>query len=181
MSSGTVQASGGATATAFARQGAAVVVSGRREDEGKALAAELRELGARAEFIRADVSSEDDVRALVDGVVTTFGRLDVAANNAGFTGARGRLDTQTVEAYDAVFDTDVRSVIFSLKHELRVMTEQAFGSIINLSSTFGDRGGPGAALYSAGKHADVITFPASGNARFLTGRTVAVNGGETAA
>jgi NAD(P)-dependent dehydrogenase (short-subunit alcohol dehydrogenase family) len=144
---------GRATATAFARQGAAVVVSGRRDDEGKALAAELRDLGAAAEYIRADVSSEDDVRALVDGTVAAFGRLDVAVNNAGFTGRRGPLATQTLEAYNAVFDTNVRGVFFSLKHELRVMTGQGSGAIINLSSTFGERGGAGAALYSASKHA----------------------------
>src|ERR1700757_133259 len=77
---------GRATATAFAREGAAVVVSGRRDEDGKALAAELRALGAEAEYLRADVSVEDDVRALVDGAVTTFGKLDVAVNNAGFTG-----------------------------------------------------------------------------------------------
>jgi NAD(P)-dependent dehydrogenase (short-subunit alcohol dehydrogenase family) len=144
---------GRATATAFARQGAAVVVSGRRDEEGKALAAELRELGAEAEYIRADVSIEDDVQALVDGTVKTFGQLDVAVNNAGVTGHRGELTAQTLEAYNAVFDTNVRGVFFSLKHELRVMTAQGSGSIVNLSSTFGERGGAGAALYSASKHA----------------------------
>jgi NAD(P)-dependent dehydrogenase (short-subunit alcohol dehydrogenase family) len=144
---------GRATATAFAREGAVVVVSGRRDEEGKALAAELRELGAAAEYIRADVSVEDDVTALVDATIGTFGQLDVAVNNAGFTGNRGPLATQTLEAYNAVFDTNVRGVFFSLKHELRVMTRQGFGSIVNLSSTFGERGGAGAALYSASKHA----------------------------
>jgi NAD(P)-dependent dehydrogenase (short-subunit alcohol dehydrogenase family) len=233
---------GRATATAFARQGAAVVVSGRRDEEGEALAAELRESGTRAEYIRADVSSEDDVQALVEGTVKLFGKLDVAVNNAGFTGGRGPLTTQTLEAYDAVFDANVRGVFLSLKHELRVMTEQGFGSIVNLSSTFGERGGAGAAIYSASKHAvngftrsaalevaaqgirvnavapgpvatggldrfaggqeniaamaatvpagrlgqvdeiaDVITFLASNEARFVTGQIIAVNGGKTAA
>jgi NAD(P)-dependent dehydrogenase (short-subunit alcohol dehydrogenase family) len=144
---------GRATATAFARQGAAVVVSGRRDEEGKALAAELRELGAPAEYIRADVSVEDDVQSLVDGTVKAFGKLDVAVNNAGFTAGSGPLATQTLEAYNAVFDTNVRGLFFSLKYELRVMTGQGSGSIINLSSTFGERGGAGAALYSASKHA----------------------------
>jgi len=144
---------GRATAAAFARQGAAVVVSGRRDDEGKALVAELRELGPEAEYIRADVSIEDDVRALVEGTVNTFGRLDVAINNAGFTGSPGPLATQTLDAYNAVFDTNVRGVFFSLKHELRVMIDQGFGSIVNLSSTYGERGGAGAGLYSASKHA----------------------------
>lgn len=154
---------GRATATAFARQGAAVVVSGRRDEEGKALAAELRELGAEAEYIRADVSIEDDVQALVDGTVKTFGQLDVAVNNAGVTGHRGELTAQTLEAYNAVFDTNVRGVFFSLKHELRVMTAQGSGSIVNLSSTFGERGGAGAALYSASKHAVKRLHPVRGD------------------
>ena len=115
---------GRATATAFAREGAAVVVSGRRDEDGKAFAAELRALGAQAEYLRADVSIEDDIQALVDGTVETFGKLDVAVNNAGFTGNPGQLATQTLEAYNAVFDTNVRGLFFSLKHELRVMTRQ---------------------------------------------------------
>jgi NAD(P)-dependent dehydrogenase (short-subunit alcohol dehydrogenase family) len=144
---------GRATVSAFARDGASVVVSGRRDEEGETFVAELRASGTKAEFIRADVSIEDDVRALVDGVVRDFGRLDVAVNNAGFTGGPGQLATQTLEMYNAVFDTNVRGLFFCLKHELRVMTEQGFGSIVNLSSTFGERGGAGAALYSASKHA----------------------------
>jgi NAD(P)-dependent dehydrogenase (short-subunit alcohol dehydrogenase family) len=144
---------GRATAAAFAREGASVVVSGRRDQEGQALAAELRELGAKAEYIRADVSVEADVEALVDGTLRTFGQLDVAVNNAGFTGSRGPLPGQTLDAYNAVFAPNVLGLFLSLKHELRVMAEQGFGSIVNLSSTFGERGGAGAALYSASKHA----------------------------
>ena len=74
---------GRATAIAFARQGANVVVSGRRDEEGNKLAAELRGLGAAAEYIRSDVRHEDDVRNLVDKTVARFGRLDIAINNAG--------------------------------------------------------------------------------------------------
>jgi NAD(P)-dependent dehydrogenase (short-subunit alcohol dehydrogenase family) len=77
---------GRATATAFAREGAAIVVSGRRDEDGKAFAAKLRALGVEAEYLRADVSIENDVQALVDGTVKTFGKLDVAVSNAGFTG-----------------------------------------------------------------------------------------------
>lgn len=144
---------GRATASAFARDGASVVVSGRREQEGEAFAAEIRASGTKAEFIRADVSVESDVQALVDGTVHAFGRLDVAVNNAGLPGSSGPLATQTVEMYDAVFDTNVRGTFFCLKHELRVMTEQGFGSIVNLSSTVGERGAAGASLYTASKHA----------------------------
>jgi NAD(P)-dependent dehydrogenase (short-subunit alcohol dehydrogenase family) len=124
---------GRATASTFARGGASVVVSGRRGPEGEAFVAELRASGTKAAFIRADVSNEDDVQALVDGVVRDFGRLDVAVNNAGLTGGSGLLATQTLEMYNTIFDTNVRGTFLCLKHELRVMTEQGFGNIVNLS------------------------------------------------
>jgi NAD(P)-dependent dehydrogenase (short-subunit alcohol dehydrogenase family) len=141
---------GRATATAFARDGASVVISGRRDARGEALAAELRGLGGKALYIHADVAIEDDVRALVEGAVKIFGRLDAAVNNAGYTGSAGPLTTQTAQAYDIVFNTNVRGLLFALKYELRVMIEQGHGSIVNLSSTFGGRG---AGLYVASKHA----------------------------
>lgn len=92
---------GRATAIAFARQGVNLVVSGRREEAGQALAAELRDLGARAEFVRADVRHEGEVRALVASAVEHFGRLDVAVNNAGTEGDMGPVGQATVENYHA--------------------------------------------------------------------------------
>jgi NAD(P)-dependent dehydrogenase (short-subunit alcohol dehydrogenase family) len=144
---------GRATALAFAQQGARVVVSGRRDDVGEALVAELRALGVQAEFIRADVRVESDVQNLVDGTVARFGRLDVAVNNAGTEGKPGPVIEQTADSYAATFDTNVLGVLLSLKHELRVMQAQGAGSIVNLSSTMGQRGAPGASLYTASKHA----------------------------
>jgi len=144
---------GRATALAFARDGASVVVSGRHDDAGQALAAELRNLGAEAEFVQADVRHEDDVRSLVDWTVKRFGRLDVAVNNAGTEGRPGPVTEQTAETYAATFDTNVLVTMLSMKHELRVMQPQGSGSIINLSSTMGERGAPGASLYTASKHA----------------------------
>ncbi|MGD0968556.1 MAG: glucose 1-dehydrogenase [Candidatus Aquilonibacter sp.] len=144
---------GRATALAFAREGARVAVSGRRDDAGNALVAELRKLGAEAEFFRADVSSEDDVRACIDAVVARFGRLDVAVNSAGSEGKTGPIVDQTIENYTATFNANVLGTLFSLKHELRVMQPQGSGSIINLSSTLGHRGGAGASVYVASKHA----------------------------
>jgi NAD(P)-dependent dehydrogenase (short-subunit alcohol dehydrogenase family) len=144
---------GRATALAFAKEGADLVVSGRRDDAGQALVAELRALGAAAEFIRADVRHESDVQNLVDETVARFGRLDVAVNNAGTEGTPGPVTAQTAESYAAVFDTNVLGVLLSLKHELRVMQAQGSGSIVNLSSTMGHRGAPGASLYTASKHA----------------------------
>ena len=144
---------GRATALAFANEGARLVVSGRRDDAGQALVAELRAAGAEAEFIRADISHENDVQSLVDKTVARFGRLDVAVNNAGTEGKLGPVTEQTAESYAATFDTNVLGVLLSLKHELRVMQAQGAGSIVNLSSTMGHRGAPGASLYTASKHA----------------------------
>jgi NAD(P)-dependent dehydrogenase (short-subunit alcohol dehydrogenase family) len=144
---------GRATALAFAREGQRVVVSGRREDVGQALAAELRALGAEAEFVRADVRHEADVQAMVERAIERFGRLDVAVNNAGTEGQPGPLTEQSAQTYAATFDTNVLGTILCLKHELRVMLPQGSGSIVNLSSTMGSRGAAGASMYVASKHA----------------------------
>ncbi|MDB5482367.1 MAG: short-chain dehydrogenase/reductase [Caulobacteraceae bacterium] len=144
---------GHAVAVEFAKSGARVVVSGRRSAEGLAVAAELRSLGAEAEFIQADVRHDDDVRNLVDQTVARFGRLDIAVNNAGTEGKPGPLTDQTAESYAATFDTNVLGTILSLKHEARVMAAQGAGSIVNVSSTYGHEGAAGAAVYAASKHA----------------------------
>jgi NAD(P)-dependent dehydrogenase (short-subunit alcohol dehydrogenase family) len=144
---------GRATAVAFARDGARVVVSGRREVEGKALEAELRSLGAEAEFIKADVRNDDEVRELVDRTVARYGRVDAAVNNAGSEGQPGLVTQQTAESYAATFDTNVLGTLLSMKHELRVMQAQGTGSIVNISSTYGHAGAAGASVYAASKHA----------------------------
>jgi len=144
---------GRATALAFAREGARLVVSGRREEEGRNLAAELEKLGAEAEFVRSDVRHEAEIRSLVDKTVARFGRLDVAVNNAGTEGTPGPLTEQTAETYAATFDTNVLGTLLSMKHELRVMVPQGHGSIVNVSSTYGRSGAAGASVYVASKHA----------------------------
>jgi NAD(P)-dependent dehydrogenase (short-subunit alcohol dehydrogenase family) len=144
---------GRATALAFAKNGARLVVSGRREAEGQVLEAELRKLGAEAFFVRADVRRDDEVRNLIDRAVALFGRLDAAVNNAGTEGQPGPIVNQTAESYAANFDTNVLGTLLSLKHELRVMIAQKSGSIINISSTYGHVGAAYASVYSASKHA----------------------------
>ena len=144
---------GRATALAFAHEGARVVVSGRRDEAGEALATELRALGAEAEYVRADVRREDDVRSLVDQTVARFGRLDVAVNNAGTEGQPGPVTEQSADSYVATFETNVLGTLLSLKRELRVMLAQGHGNIVNLSSVLGRVGVPGGSVYSASKHA----------------------------
>ena len=144
---------GRATSIAFAKEGASIVISGRHDDEGEKLAAELRSLGAKAEFVRADVRRESDVQKLVDKTISRFGRLDVAVNNAATEGPRGIVTEQTAESYATTFDTNVLGVLLSMKHELRVMLPQGSGSIVNVSSAYGSVGAPGASVYVASKHA----------------------------
>jgi NAD(P)-dependent dehydrogenase (short-subunit alcohol dehydrogenase family) len=171
---------GRATSLAFARDGAALVVSGRHEEAGEDLAAELRDMGAAAAFIRADVRREDDVRSLVDQAVARFGRLDVAVNNAGTEGKPGPLTELTAEAYGAMFDTNVLGTLFGIKHALRMMQAQGSGSIVNISSTMGARGAANLALYVGSKHAvEGITKSAALEAAAFGVRVNAVAPGPT--
>ena len=144
---------GRATALAFAREGAKVVASGRREEEGKKHAEERRSLGAEAEFRLTDVRKETEAQSLVEWTVERFGRVDAAVNNAGTEGQPGPVTEQTAETYATAFDTNALGVLLSMKHELRAMLRQGSGSIINVSSSYGRAGAPGAAVYVASKHA----------------------------
>src|SRR6201995_1122981 len=138
---------GRAAAEIFAKEGARVVVSGRRDKEGQELVAELQKLGAEAIFVRSDVRKDEDVRNLVDQTVKRFGRLDVAVNNAGTEGAPGPVTEQTAESFAATFDTNVLGTLLSMKHELRAMLPQGSGSIVNISSSYGSIGASGASVY----------------------------------
>ena len=144
---------GRATAIAFANEGADLVVSGRREDAGNALATELRGLGVEAEFFRADVRHEGEVSRLIEATIARFGRLDVAVNNAGTEGKPGPVTDFVAEDYTAMFQTNVLGTLFGMKHALRAMQAQGSGSIINISSTMGERGAPNMSLYAGSKHA----------------------------
>src|ERR1700721_2111992 len=144
---------GRATAMAFARERARVVVSGRHEDEGQKLAAELRNVGAEAEFVCTDVRNEGEVKNLVDKVIARFGRLDIAVNNAGTVGNPESVADADAENYKAIFDTNVLGVLLSMKYEIRAMLRQGKGSIVNISSAYGKVGGPTASVYVGSKHA----------------------------
>jgi NAD(P)-dependent dehydrogenase (short-subunit alcohol dehydrogenase family) len=171
---------GRATAIAFAKEGAHLVVSGRREDAGNALAVELRAFGAEVEFVRADVRHEDDVRRLVDQAVARFGRLDVVVNNAGTEGNPGPVTEFTAENYAAMFDTNVLGTLFGMKYALRVMQAQGSGSVVNVSSTMGERGAANMSLYAGSKHAvEGITKSAAIEAAAFGVRVNAVAPGPT--
>src|SRR2546429_2287909 len=143
---------GKATAIAFARAGAKVVLTGRREKEGAQVVDEIRKLGGDGAFVRADVAKETDVKAMVDFTVDTYGRLDVAFNNAGVEWT-GPLDQATEAEYRRVFDTNVWGVLNSMRHEIPVMLKNGGGAIVNNSSIAGHVGFPEVSIYIASKHA----------------------------
>src|SRR5438552_19063067 len=121
---------GKTTAIEFARGGAKVVLSGRREKEGEQVVAEIEKLGGAAAFIRADVAKDADVKAMIDFTVATYGRLDVAFNNAGVEWG-GPLDQVTEAEYRRVFDINVWGVLNSMRHEIPAMLKNGGGAIVN--------------------------------------------------
>ena len=143
---------GKTSALAFAKAGARVVLSGRRETEGQAIVAEIKAAGGEATFVKADVSVEADVAALVAKTVATYGRIDVAFNNAGIE-STGPIPDVTEADYRRVFDINVWGVLSSMKHEIPVMLKQGGGVIINTSSVAGHVGMGGVSVYVASKHA----------------------------
>jgi NAD(P)-dependent dehydrogenase (short-subunit alcohol dehydrogenase family) len=143
---------GQATALAFARAGAQVVVSGRREKEGQAVVASIKEIGGEALFVQANVSRESDVIALVDRTVSAYGRLDLAFNNAGVEWM-GPLEQATEAEYRRVFDINVWGVLNSLRHEIPAMLKTGGGAIVNTSSVAGHIGMGQVSIYIASKHA----------------------------
>lgn len=135
---------GRASALAFAPEGADIVIGGRRDEAGHALADELRAGGGQAEYVRADVRRADEVRNLVDALVRRFGRRELAVKDAGTQGEPGPITEQTGDSDAATCDTKVLGTNLRLKRETRGMLGHRRGSIVNRSSTWGRRGAPGA-------------------------------------
>ncbi|MEM9797068.1 MAG: glucose 1-dehydrogenase [Pseudomonadota bacterium] len=145
---------GEAAAHAFAREGAAVILNGRRQERGAAVAAAIKAAGGDAEFVQGDVSDETVIAAIIDDVIAKHGRIDVAFNNAGVEGRMGdRLADQTVDDYAENVGVNIGGVLWAMKHEIRAMLAAGGGTIVNTASIFSQIGMPGMALYTASKHA----------------------------
>jgi NAD(P)-dependent dehydrogenase (short-subunit alcohol dehydrogenase family) len=139
---------------AFSQHGANVVVSGRRIPEGENVVREITSAGGKALFVQTDVTREEDIIALIEKTVASFGALHIALNNAGSEGHFGLLTTeQTVEHYRQVCDINICGVLLSMKHEIRAMLRSGGGAIVNTSSAGGHVGFPGASVYVASKFA----------------------------
>ncbi len=146
---------GHATAIAFAREGAQVVIGDRNVERGEETVRIIRDANGVASFRRTDISVANDVEALVDHAMTTYGRLDLAFNNAGIEGEVRPLAEQTEANYDAVMNINVKGVWLSMKYEIPRMLENGGGAIVNSSSVAGVIGFPGIGIYAASKHAVV--------------------------
>jgi NAD(P)-dependent dehydrogenase (short-subunit alcohol dehydrogenase family) len=146
---------GRATAVAFAGKGANVVVAGRRDREGEESVRLVEKAGGKGLFIRADVTAEEEIAALVTRTVEHFGRLDFASNNAGIGGEGGAGIANTGEVFDRIMDSNVRGVFFGMKHQIPAILQSGGGAIVNNASILGLKPSAGSPIYSASKFAVV--------------------------
>jgi NAD(P)-dependent dehydrogenase (short-subunit alcohol dehydrogenase family) len=143
---------GRAAALAFAREGASVVAADVSEQGSQATARLIEEAGWRALAVTCDVTHAEDVKRALDRTIETFGRIDVAFNNAGVEQKSAVMAELEEEEWDRVVDTDLRGVFLCMKHEIPLMLEQGGGAIVNTSSGAGVKGFPRGAAYVAAKH-----------------------------
>ncbi len=144
---------GRASAIALAREGAAVVIGNRNEKAGAETAQLIQKEGGKAHFLRADVTREEDIHALVESALQKFGRLDVAFNNSGVEGPLKPFHEADASDYDNLFNVNVKGVFLCMKHQALAMLKRGRGVIINNASIAGVIGFPNASLYVATKHA----------------------------
>jgi len=150
---GSSQGIGRAIALGLAQAGAHVVLAkypDKRQDEVKAVKAEIEALGRKALIVQTDVAQVDQVRALMDQAHSTFGRIDILVNNAGWTGTTPALDVSE-EEYDRTMAASLKSVFFASQAAARVMIPQGGGRIINIGSNFGEIAFKGRSVYAAAK------------------------------
>ncbi len=164
---------GRASAIELAKAGAKVVVSGRREKEGQETVQLIQKAGGTSLFVKVDITKESDIAQMVKKTLDTYGRLDIAFNNAGIL-AHGPITQVTEEEYKQVFDANVKGVLLSMKHEVPAMLKSGGGSIINMSSIAGLISLKEVSIYSASKHAVVGMIKSA--ALELAKQNIRVNG-----
>jgi NAD(P)-dependent dehydrogenase (short-subunit alcohol dehydrogenase family) len=143
---------GCATALAFAHEGASVVVADISEQRVRETARMIEEAGGRALAVACDVTRSEDVKAALEETIETFGRLDVAFNNAGVENEVKPMAEVTEEEWDRIVAINLRGVFLCMKYEVPLMLGQGGGAIVNTSSGAGVKGFPGGAAYVAAKH-----------------------------
>lgn len=144
---------GRATAIAFAKESAKVVLTGRREEEGQSVVDAIKQIAGEATFLRADVSQEEDIKVTIEKTIEAYERLDYAFNNAGIDPPRAPLHEQSIEKFEQLMAINVNGVFLSMKYEIAQMLKQGGGAIVNNSSIGGLIAYPGLSPYHASKHA----------------------------
>ncbi len=144
---------GRATALAFASEGLKVVVSDLDAANGEATVEAIRAAGGDASFLRCDVTREAEVKALMEGVIGAYGRLDYAFNNAGIEIEKGKLADGGEEEFDAIMAVNVKGVWLCMKHQIPLLLAQGGGAIVNTASVAGLGAAPKMSIYAASKHA----------------------------
>jgi len=143
---------GAATAHRFAEEGTAVVVADVNVADGEATVAEIDDAGGEATFVETDVSDPDDVAAMVETAVETYGGLDFAVNNAGIEGENAATGDQPLDNWEQVIDVNLKGVFLGMQAEIEAMLEDGGGAIVNMSSIAGQVGFPNRSPYVASKH-----------------------------
>ena len=150
--SGATKGIGEGAALLFAREGAAVAVIGRNEDDGRRVLRAIKRKGGKAIFIRCDVAREEDVRASIEQTVSAFGGLQILVNNAGIVDVR-MLHDYTAEQWDRVMDVNVKSIFYAFKHAFPHLRKNRRGYVVNLGSISSFVGQSGTPVYTASKGA----------------------------
>lgn len=158
---------GKATAAILGQQGAKVVITGRRTEIGEQAVHELRSQGGDVAFLPGDVSDEEQVQAMVDFAVRTFGQLDLAVNNAGLANESKRIGDAEPALFQAMLQTNVFGLYLCMKYEIAQMQRNGGGAIVNLASIAGLNGIPYGGPYAATKHA-VVGLTKSGALDYAT-------------
>lgn len=143
---------GKAAAELFANQGASVVISDIQESEGKLIAENITSSGGKASFFKTDVAIPEDMEALVNFTVETYGRLDIAVNNAGIGGELNPIADMSIEGWQKVIAVNLNSLFYGMKYQIPAMLKSGSGSIVNISSILGSVGFAGSGAYTAAKH-----------------------------
>lgn len=143
---------GKAAAILFAKNGANVIVSDLQESEGKAVVSDIIAAGGKASFFKTDVAKPEEMEALVDFAVKTYGKLDVAVNNAGIGGEINPIADMSIEGWNKVISVNLNSLFYGMKYQIKAMLKNGGGSIVNISSILGSVGFAGSSGYSAAKH-----------------------------
>jgi NAD(P)-dependent dehydrogenase (short-subunit alcohol dehydrogenase family) len=144
---------GRATALAFAQQGASVVVADINRNDGEETAALITQTGGIATFILCDVTKDQDVQSLVNGTLETYGKLDIAFNNAGIEIEQSKLADGDEATYDKIMDVNVKGVWRCMKYQIPALLQQTTSAIVNTASIAGLGAAPKMSIYSASKHA----------------------------